>query len=189
MKKLGKELEFISWIRRDGTGTVIIGGEWNSGMDMPKIDDMSYLDEDVFDISCLSASGKTFIASGMNSFVVKLKPEINKVLKFIDALRNSDFFIEHLYLNGSCYQFHRLLKELYPDAEPFINEGKNHIITRIDGLYYDITGIVNHKKYSHLDQDQDDFKKVQEWSFRRNNLLLLTECPFCENPITVKDLE
>jgi len=75
MKKFGKELEFISWIKRDGSGTIAIGGEWNSDMHIPKIDDMSYSDEEVFDVSCLSATEKTFIASGFNSFVVKLKPE------------------------------------------------------------------------------------------------------------------
>ena len=76
MKKLGKELEFISWIKRDGTGTIMIGGEWNSSMDMPKIDDMSYEDDSTFDVNGLSITNKTFIACGFNSFVVKLKPEI-----------------------------------------------------------------------------------------------------------------
>lgn len=76
MKKLGKELIFISFIKRDGTGTVMVGGEWNSNMDIPKIDDMGYLDQDVFDVICLSLTEKTFLASGFNSFVVKLKPEI-----------------------------------------------------------------------------------------------------------------
>lgn len=73
--KLGKELQFISWIKRDGSGTAMIGSEWNSSMDLPKIDDMSYLDEEKFNITGLSMTEKTFIASGFNSFVVRLKPE------------------------------------------------------------------------------------------------------------------
>ena len=75
MKKKGKELEFISFIKRDGTGTVMIGGEWNVGMDYPKIDNMSYEDEEIFNVKCLSLSEKTFIASGFNSFVVRLKSQ------------------------------------------------------------------------------------------------------------------
>lgn len=71
--KKGKELEFISWIKRDGSGTVMIGGEWDKES-TPKIDDMSYVDEENFNIACLSLTEKTFIASGFNSFVVRLKP-------------------------------------------------------------------------------------------------------------------
>jgi hypothetical protein len=75
MKVQGKDLEFISFIKRDGTGTVMIGGKWSPEMDHPKTDDMSYLDNDWFKIKVLSLSCKTYIASGFNSFVVKLKKE------------------------------------------------------------------------------------------------------------------
>ena len=73
MDKKGKELEFISFIRRDGSGTVMVGSEWDKNKDYPKVDDMSHLDEELFELNCLSLSKKTFIASGFNSFVVRLK--------------------------------------------------------------------------------------------------------------------
>jgi hypothetical protein len=71
----GKRLEFISFIKRDGSGTILVGTEWDKDKDYPKTDDteMSYLDDDDFHISTLSLSEKTFIASGFNSWVVKLK--------------------------------------------------------------------------------------------------------------------
>lgn len=71
--KKGHELIFISFIKRDGSGTVKCGTEWNESMDYPKVDDMSYLDNETFTINCLSLSKQTFIASGFNSFVVRLK--------------------------------------------------------------------------------------------------------------------
>ena len=71
MEYQGKQLEFISFIKRDGTGTVMVGSKWNK--DCPKIDNMSYLDDDFFDVKCLSLSQKTFIASGFNSFVVRIR--------------------------------------------------------------------------------------------------------------------
>jgi hypothetical protein len=74
MKKKGKELNFISFIKRDGTGVVMIGREFNKEMGYPRTDDMSYVDNEVFNLQCLSLSKKTFIASGFNSFVVTLKP-------------------------------------------------------------------------------------------------------------------
>jgi len=81
MEKFGKELEFISFIKRDGTGVIMIGGEWNVELEEPKTDNMSYVDEEVFRVEVLSLSNKTFIASGFNSFVVRLK--INPPLKYI----------------------------------------------------------------------------------------------------------
>ena len=73
MKKRGKELDFISFIKRDGSGTVIIPSEWSLMKPYPKVDDMSYCDDILFEINPLSLSEKTFIASGFNSFVVRLK--------------------------------------------------------------------------------------------------------------------
>ena len=62
MEKLGKELEFISWIKRDG-----------SGIKMVKKKLIELMQEDTFKVNCLSITEKTFIASGFNSFVVRLK--------------------------------------------------------------------------------------------------------------------
>ena len=73
MKKLGKELEFISFIKRDGSGTIPIGTEWTKDSNHPKTDDVSYMDNEKFDLSVLSLSKETFIASGFNTFVVKIK--------------------------------------------------------------------------------------------------------------------
>jgi hypothetical protein len=71
MQKLGKELEFISFIKRDGTGVIMVGTEWNAKMNVPKTDSVDYLDNEIFTIKCLTK--KTFIAHGFNSWVVKLK--------------------------------------------------------------------------------------------------------------------
>lgn len=73
MAVFGKDLEFISWIKRDGTGTVMIGEKWTPQSDYPKVDDVSYLDNDLFELTTLSLSMGTFIANGFNAFVVKLK--------------------------------------------------------------------------------------------------------------------
>jgi len=71
MRKQGKDLEFISFIKRDGTGTIMCGTEWDDEKNYPKIDDMYYLDNEYFDIYTLSLTDGTFIAHGLNSFVVK----------------------------------------------------------------------------------------------------------------------
>jgi hypothetical protein len=68
MKKLAKELEFISWIKRDGSGTKKVP---KSMLKMMLENDLAKDDE--FEINALSLSNKTFIASGFNSFVVLIK--------------------------------------------------------------------------------------------------------------------
>ena len=54
-----EQLEFISRINRDGSGVT-------------KVDEKEVLNED-FKLNSLSISEKTYIASGMNSYVVKIK--------------------------------------------------------------------------------------------------------------------
>jgi hypothetical protein len=58
MKKKAKDLEFISWINRDGNGTKL---------------NNEFSKDQKFRINILSISQKTYIASGFNSFVVRLK--------------------------------------------------------------------------------------------------------------------
>jgi hypothetical protein len=83
MKALGKELEFISFIKRDGSGTIAVGTEWNEDKTYPKIDDVSYLDDDSFNLNTLSLSNRTFIASGFNTWVVKIKNDpLDKIKTF-----------------------------------------------------------------------------------------------------------
>lgn len=60
--QLGKDIEFISRIRRNGSGTTPVDKE-----------DMSHLDNAVFNMNCLSITCGTWIASEFNSYVVKLK--------------------------------------------------------------------------------------------------------------------
>ena len=67
MKRYGYELEFISEIKRDG-----------SGVDMLNDKNITYAKKEIFKLQCLSLTKKTYIASNMNSFVVRLKGESNE---------------------------------------------------------------------------------------------------------------
>lgn len=73
MKKKGKKLEFISLIKRDGSGTIPIGSK--NLKNYPQTACVIYLNEVKFKLTTLSLSEETFIASEFNSYVVKLKPK------------------------------------------------------------------------------------------------------------------
>lgn len=63
MKVRGKDLVFISQIKRDGSGTEPLKDGY-----------AVYMEDDVFKVRRLSITHDTYIAMSFNSFVVKLKP-------------------------------------------------------------------------------------------------------------------
>ncbi len=103
-----------------------------------------------------------------------------EVLKLIDALRQSDFYIECIFTEGSCYRFHLFLKTIFPQSIPYLHKNRDHVATRIGGNLYDITGIVDANEFNPL--RNEDVEMVEKWSFRGKMLLKLDECPNCEEP-------
>lgn len=100
---------------------------------------------------------------------------------FIKALNKSDPSFATVFMYGSCYRFHLLLKEFFDTATPLINEEKNHVVTEINGQCFDITGLVESQGYSAL--NDSDIELVNSWSFHKHMLLSLGECQSCDEPI------
>lgn len=100
----------------------------------------------------------------------KLKPEV-----LIKALRETDGYIEKIYLNGGCYQFYKFLKTVYPTAKPYISLDKQHVVTMIESVYYDITGKVSGMFYP---LSKEDEAMCEKWSFAKRHWLYM-ECPNC----------
>ncbi len=108
-----------------------------------------------------------------------------EIIDFIDALRESDGYIEMIYSFGSCYKFHLLLKKLFPECEPYIGELRGHVISEYKGKFYDITGEVSPDEFYPM--NEDDVLEASEWSFHKYNYLQITECPNCDEPILFKN--
>jgi hypothetical protein len=68
MKKKAHELEFISQIKRDGSGTTKVKKSYLKAM----LDNSLMKNQD-FELHCLSITEKTFIAFNFNAFVVRLR--------------------------------------------------------------------------------------------------------------------
>lgn len=101
----------------------------------------------------------------------------------INSLRESDKYIEMIYLQGGCYKFHLFLKKLFTEAIPYINTKGDHVITRIGGRFYDITGEVDGYLFCRL--SEQELKTCEKWSFSKYKMLQITECPACNEPIIV----
>lgn len=102
-------------------------------------------------------------------------------IDFITALRESDVYIKYIYTEGGCYQFHLLLSKLYKGCTPLMSSNEDHVVTEIDGILYDINGIANPDTYRIM--GKSDIEKARKWSFHRNNLLKLSNCPTCDEPL------
>jgi len=86
-----------------------------------------------------------------------------EVLDFISAIRNSFVGSVEVYTKGSCYQFYEILKQVYPDAIAY--DDFNHVITLIDGKFYDITGEVQIQNHLPLDHEWVKGKGLIETTF------------------------
>lgn len=78
---------------------------------------------------------------------------------FIQTIRDSHKDAVNNYTKGGCYQFYKILKTKYPEAKAFYNS--DHVITEIDGVYYDITGQVHKDK--HLLMSQEEQEEAETW--------------------------
>lgn len=98
---------------------------------------------------------------------------------FISSLRDTDLYIEKIYLNGGCYQFSKLLKSVFSEGETFINEAKNHVATKIDGIFYDIAGITTERFFPLTKEDE---LMCEQWSFSKDYWLYRV-CENCDEPV------
>lgn len=70
------------------------------------------------------------------------------VTDFIAVLRNARPDNEHYYLNGGCWEMFRILRSLWPEAQPFHTweDIKGHVATKIGEHLYDIRGRIRRPK-------------------------------------------
>lgn len=64
--------------------------------------------------------------------------------EFLAALRASFGGAEAVYTEGSCWQLFKILKLLYPQANPYYDAIEGHVYAEIYGYLYDIRGFHGH---------------------------------------------
>lgn len=88
---------------------------------------------------------------------------MNHPLTIIRTIRESFTGSVEVYTQGSCYKFYLILKSIFPQSEAYYDN--DHVITEIDGLFYDINGKANkterHIKMSeHFKEEHYSIKKT-----------------------------
>ena len=113
-----------------------------------------------------------------------------RILTFIKAIREADGYMTDIFLNGGCYRFYLVLKSLYPSAQPRISKDGQHIVTLLYGELYDIRGFIAPEfRCNYRPLNEEEVVKAELWSFRRNYLLKICDCPHCEEPIIYEHLD
>lgn len=89
------------------------------------------------------------------------------VLEFITTVRASFGGSIAVYTMGNCYQFYEILKVVFPNAEPY--ESGGHVVTKINGEFYDIKGKMDKEKYivKPLEDYRIDGLCVNKWTDER----------------------
>ncbi len=81
----------------------------------------------------------------------------DRVLYYISSVRKRLGVNWKYYMNGRCYDFYFKLLGKFANALCYYND--DHIITKIEDKYYDITGEV--KKTNHLLVDGKHYSHIQ----------------------------
>ena len=74
VRKKANELIFISQVDRDGLGTSSVPESY-----LKAVIENSLMKDEYYDLHSLSITNGTFIAINFNSYVVKLKPNLNQI--------------------------------------------------------------------------------------------------------------
>lgn len=90
---------------------------------------------------------------------------MNDISSFIATIRDSFHNAEHVYMHGSCFEFYKILKHVFPDAEPHYDEVVGHVYTKIGSGFYDIRGRVKPPKkgFVALRNRPDIARKLHRW--------------------------
>lgn len=65
---------------------------------------------------------------------------IKEVEKLITSIRESHPDMRELYMEGQCYNFHLILRSVYPNAIAWYDYAEGHVYTQIGLYFYDIRG-------------------------------------------------
>lgn len=93
-------------------------------------------------------------------------------LLIINTIRDSFIGAEEVYTKGSCYQFYKILKIMFPEAICYYD--CYHVITKIGDKYYDITGEIDGSK--HIEATDADLKGIKDCRYMISKFNKFQEC-------------
>lgn len=89
-------------------------------------------------------------------------------MKAISMFKNADKRAEHIFTHGGCYRFHLLLRSIFPEAVPYMNSSRDHVVSKIGDRFYDIRGRVpsKHEDDYHI-MDDIEIRVASKWGHNK----------------------
>ena len=103
--------------------------------------------------------------------------------ELIEKLRTSFVGSEEVYRHGSCFKLYEVLKVIYPSAVAWYNKDEDHIATCIDGVLYDIGGVVTGDYNPLCKSDRQTKASMYKAKYSMYNVRV---CPHCEEAVNYK---
>lgn len=108
-----------------------------------------------------------------------------QILSFLQELKNSHPEMAAIFTQGSCMNLFCILRVLHPSAECYYNS--DHVITKIDGQYYDINGVVrkteDYIKFTEVYRKKDARRAFNQM-YKANHAIIKEEL---HKPIKIKN--
>tara|TARA_R110002049_G_scaffold231127_1_gene403387 strand:- start:25750 stop:26076 length:327 start_codon:yes stop_codon:yes gene_type:complete len=97
---------------------------------------------------------------------------INKLLQ---ELRDSADIQNVIFTEGSCFRLYMILKIIFPKAKAYWSDMDNHCITKIDGQFYDIGGIIKKsyvrtRNYNKINNSELRGYSLLKWSSNKRSI-------------------
>ena len=95
------------------------------------------------------------------------------VENLISVIRNSHPDMVILYTQGQCYNFHLILKQVFPSAVPFHSVNEGHIYTKLFDRFYDIRGRIAYPPRDLKEMSKDEQDDAATWGDNETRRLSL----------------
>ena len=104
-----------------------------------------------------------------------------QIIQLITALRESADRMYMIFTTGSCVRLFKILQAADPSAKLYWSDGDSHALTKIDGNYYDIGGLVD-KSYVRM----REYRKIPPGNYQGYFLLKYSEVENIKTLVTVE---
>lgn len=89
-------------------------------------------------------------------------------ITLLTAMRKNIKQADVMFTNGKCFQLYLMLADLYPQAVAWYDAVDGHVMTQIDGKFYDINGeyeSISDKYFLFAEEERASLKGAFDWDY------------------------
>lgn len=87
----------------------------------------------------------------------------SEILDFISLINQTSPEMRRIFTEGGCWRFFLILNEVFSDAVPWYDEITGHVVTEIEGVFYDIEGVYGKNPENFKEIGKDSNLSFRDW--------------------------